>query len=232
MFTGLVETTGTVVSLERTGAGGLLRLTADLQGLTLGESISVSGACLTLTAVHHHGFQADVSAETLAVTTLGRLVPGARVNLERAAKLDGRLGGHLVLGHVDGVGKVTAIQPVAGAQRLVVATPERLQRYLAPKGSVTIDGVSLTINELVEPRSFWVMLVPHTLASCTLQDRKIGDPVNLEVDVLARYVARQLDYAGITTAPDTAGVAPPAADGHGTGDASLLDALRTGGFVD
>jgi riboflavin synthase len=224
MFTGLVETTGTVVSLERASAGARLRLKAKIDEPTLGESISVSGACLTLTAVHRDGFQADVSAETLGVTTLGRLTPGARVNIERAAKLDGRLGGHLVLGHVDGVGEVTAIEPVAGAQRMVVATPERLQRYLAPKGSVTIDGVSLTLNDLVAPRSFWVMLVPHTLTMCTLQDRRVGDPVNLEVDVLARYVARQLDYAGITK--------PAVADGRGPAEGALLDALRTGGFVD
>jgi len=129
-----------------------------------------------------------------------------------------------VLGHVDGVGEVAAIEPVGDARRFVVAASAPLLRFLAPKGSVTIDGVSLTINELVAPRSFWVMLVPHTLSACTLGERRVGDRVNLEADVLARYVARQLDYAGITQPP-------PGAD-DATSDASLLEALRTGGFVE
>ncbi len=224
MFTGLVETVGTVVQLARASAGATLRLAVNLDPLVLGESIAVDGACLTVTAITGNGFEADVSAETLAVTTLGKLSPGSKVNIERAAKLDHRLGGHLVLGHVDGLGKVAAIERIGDARRFVVETPEPLLRYLAPKGSVTIDGVSLTINELVEPRSFWVMLVPHTLSACTLEDRRVGDSVNLEVDVLARYVGRQLDYAGITK--------PSSGAGDGASDRSLLEALRTGGFVD
>jgi riboflavin synthase len=215
MFTGLVECTGTLADVERKGAEARLRITVGLEGLVLGESVSVSGVCLTVTSFDAGGFVADASAETLAVTTLGTLARGDLVNIERACRAGDRLGGHIVLGHVDGVGKTTVVAPVGDAWRVGFAAPPALARYLAPKGSITVDGVSLTINRLLDAASFEVMLVPHTLAVTTLGRLRVGLPVNLEVDVLARYVARQLEVAGI-----------------GTSDDRLMDALRRGGFLD
>ncbi|HZO13966.1 MAG TPA: riboflavin synthase, partial [Polyangiaceae bacterium] len=144
MFTGIVETTARVRSLERVGADARLVLEVALEGLVLGESISVSGVCLTVVSFDAASFAADVSVETLRVTTLGKLTPGARVNLERSLKASDRMGGHWVLGHVDGVGAVSALEEMGGARRVVFEAPRELMRYLAPKGSVAIDGVSLT----------------------------------------------------------------------------------------
>jgi riboflavin synthase len=216
MFTGIVETTARVRSLERVGADARLVLEVALEGLSLGESISVSGVCLTVVSFDAASFAADVSVETLRVTTLGKLTPGARVNLERSLKASDRLGGHWVLGHVDGVGAVSALEEMGGARRVVFEAPRALMRYLAPKGSVAIDGVSLTINRLVDTRGFDVMLVPHTLAVTTLSSLAVGTSINLEIDVLARYVARQLDYAGVVP----------------SGDASLAEALRRAGLTE
>jgi riboflavin synthase len=216
MFTGIVETTARVRALERRGPDCRLALDVVLEDLELGESISVSGVCLTVAAVDDRGFSADLSAETLRVTTLGALTVGAGVNVERSLRLRDRLGGHLVMGHVDGVGSLRLIEPVGEARRVDFEAPAALARYLAPKGSVTVDGVSLTINALSEPSGFEVMLVPHTLAVTTLGGLAAGGRVNLEVDVLARYVARQLDYASSTEAPD----------------ASLKEALRRAGFTE
>ena len=195
MFTGLVETVAEVRSLRRSGPEAQLVVAVELDAVELGESIAVSGVCLTVTRVLADGFQADVSSETLSLTTLGDLGNGSRVNIERATQLGGRMGGHMVLGHVDGLGVVSSFERVANAWRLLVTAPESLQRFLAAKGSVAIDGVSLTINRLVAPASFEVMLVPHTLEVTTLKDLRAGKRVNLEVDVLARYVARQLECA-------------------------------------
>jgi riboflavin synthase len=172
--------------------------------------------CLTVVSFDAASFAADVSVETLRVTTLGKLTPGARVNLERSLKASDRLGGHWVLGHVDGVGAVSALEEMGGARRVVFEAPRALMRYLAPKGSVAIDGVSLTINRLVDTRGFDVMLVPHTLAVTTLSSLAVGTSINLEIDVLARYVARQLDYAGVVP----------------SGDASLAEALRRAGLTE
>jgi riboflavin synthase len=216
MFTGIVETTARVRSLERVGADARLVLEVALEGLVLGESISVSGVCLTVVSFDAASFAADVSVETLRVTTLGKLTPGARVNLERSLKASDRMGGHWVLGHVDGVGAVSALEEMGGARRVVFEAPRELMRYLAPKGSVAIDGVSLTINRLVDTRGFDVMLVPHTLAVTTLSSLAVGTSINLEIDVLARYVARQLDYAGVVP----------------SGDASLAEALRRAGLTE
>ena len=160
--------------------------------LELGASISVNGVCLTVTKIRESGFDADVSSETLSVTTLGTLVPGVRVNIERSLALGDRLGGHLVLGHVDGVGEIRAIAHVGDAWRVDVLAPEELSRFIAAKGSITVDGVSLTVNR-VTGALFELMLVPHTLAATILGGWSAGTRVNLEVDVLARYVARQID---------------------------------------
>ncbi len=221
MFTGLVETTAEVRAIERRGPEarfgfGAATDAAVLQGRALGESIAVSGVCLTVTRSYDGGFDADVSAETLAVTTLGDLRVGARVNIERSLAVGDRLGGHMVLGHVDGVGAVRRFEAVGEARLLSVAAPRALLRYLAPKGSIAIDGVSLTINRL-DGDAVEIMLVPHTLAVTTLGERKVGDRVNLEVDVLARYVARQLEHAGILSTADP--------------DARMMEALDKGGFL-
>jgi riboflavin synthase len=217
MFTGLVETTARVGELDRAGAQAKLAL-AELvlahEPLQLGESISVNGVCLTVTRVKEHGFEADVSAETLAVTTLGSLRVGSEVNIERSLRVGDRLGGHIVLGHVDGVGDVSSVEQVGDACRTRLAAPSELARFIAAKGSIAIDGVSLTVNR-VEGVVFEVMLVPHTLAVTTLKNWRAGQKVNIEVDVLARYVARQAD-------------SPTSRPG---GDEALMAKLREGGFL-
>ncbi len=220
MFTGLVETTAVLKSIVRRGPEARLRLEVDLAALELGESIAVDGVCLTVAEIHDDGFTADASAETLEISTLGRRRAGERFNVERACRPDTRLGGHLVLGHVDAIGVVAQFSAVGEAWHLVVDCPEAIQRYLAPKGSITIDGVSLTINRLVEPRGIEIMVVPHTLSATTLASLRPGRHVNVEVDVLARYVARQLEWAGLL--PDGSARAR---------DARLMTALEKGGFI-
>jgi riboflavin synthase len=194
MFTGIVQAVGTVVALTpRGGDVELLVDTADL-GLgdaVLGDSISVGGACLTATRLDGARFAADVSNETLAKTTLGRLAPGSRVNLEKALKAGQALGGHYVTGHVDGVGRVVTAQDDGRSWRVTFEVPAELARYVAPKGSVTIEGVSLTVNE-VEGARFGVNLIPHTREVTTLGLLRDGDPVNVEIDIIARYVERLL----------------------------------------
>jgi riboflavin synthase len=194
MFTGLVQAVGTLRSRE--ARGGDLRLRIDVGSLpfddvAMGESIAVSGVCLTVVAFDATGFSADVSNETLACTTLGALPDGAPVNLERALLATGRLGGHLVSGHVDGVGRVRSIEPDARSQRWRIDAPPALHRYFAAKGSVCVDGVSLTING-VDAGGFDVNLVPHTIAHTAFASTAVDAAVNLEVDVVARYVERLL----------------------------------------
>jgi len=194
MFTGIIEAVGMVRELERDGVDVRLTLHAgapDLGHLAIGESVSVSGACLTITSTEGDCFAADVSRETLEHTTLGELRAGSRVNLERAVMPASRLGGHLVTGHVDGVATVEAFAPEGRSRRLDVQVPERLARYVARKGSVCVDGVSLTVNEVAGNR-FGVNIVPHTLVATTIGDYRPGRRVNLEVDVVARYLERLL----------------------------------------
>lgn len=192
MFTGLIQSVGSIASLEP--RGGDLRLaidcgTLDLSTVAEGDSIAVSGVCLTALDIHPRGFAADVSTETLSKTTLGGLRPGDPVNLERSLTLATPLGGHFVSGHVDGIGRVDAISPDARSQRWVFAVPEDLRRYIASKGSIAINGVSLTVNEL-HPDGFGVNLIPHTLIHTTFGTLGVGAAVNLEVDLIARYVER------------------------------------------
>ncbi len=239
MFTGLVETTATVASIARRGSEARLAFSVDARWLAeragsaaggsvvrgsvergsfvLGESISVSGACLTVASFDDSGFAAHVSEETLRVTTLGDLRPGQRVNLESSLALGERLGGHLVLGHVDGVGTVRACEPEGEARRVVIAAEPELMRYFAPKGSITVDGTSLTVNRLPHADCIELMLVPHTLAVTTLGGLSAGARVNLEVDVLARYVGRMLEAAGIVRGASN--------------DEALLATLERSGFV-
>jgi len=192
MFTGIIQTVGTVASIEQHGGDTRLWIDAaqlDLADVAIGDSLCVSGVCLTAIALHGAQFAADVSVETLSCTTLGTLKIGDRVNLEKSLRLADRLGGHLVSGHVDGVGKVIAVAPDARSQRWTFELPDALARYVAAKGSICIDGVSLTVNE-VEHNRFGVNLIPHTIDVTTFRDKRAGDSVNIEVDLIARYVER------------------------------------------
>lgn len=192
MFTGIVQGVGRIA--RREARGGDLRLWIEVGALpfeaaTLGESIAVSGVCLTVVEHDSRRFAADVSTETLARTTLGGLEEGAPVNLERALRAGDRLGGHLVSGHVDGLGQVLTIETDARSQRWRFRAPRALMRYIAEKGSICIDGVSLTVNA-VEDDGFEVNLVPHTVAHTAFAATRPGAAVNLEVDLLARYLER------------------------------------------
>jgi len=190
MFSGIVTAVGRVAKSAANGDGQ--RLTIEAAGLgmddvAIGDSISVQGVCLTVVERDARGFQADASAHTLSVTH--GLAAGRAVNLEKALRASDRLGGHIVAGHVDGVGRVTAFEDLGGSVRLEVEVPGELSRYVARKASVTVDGVSLTTNDVRGAR-FEVNLIPHTLAVTTLGKLAIGSPVNIEVDLLARYVER------------------------------------------
>jgi riboflavin synthase len=194
MFTGLIEGVGRLAARESRGGDARLRVeagTLPFDDVRLGESIAVNGTCLTVVAFDAHGFEADASNETLALTTLGHLPVNAALNLERAMRPDDRLGGHLVSGHVDGVGRIVDIASDARAQRWRFAAPAPLLRYIAPKGSVCVDGVSLTVNR-VDDAGFDVALVPHTIAHTAFGSASAGDAVNIEVDLVARYVERLL----------------------------------------
>jgi riboflavin synthase len=194
MFTGLVQGVGRLVGRDTRDQDARLRIDvgslpfADVQP---GESISVNGACLTVVSFDAQGFEADATNETLALTTLGALPVGAALNLERALRADDRLGGHLVTGHVDGVGRVRRIEHDARAQRWTFDAPAAVLRYVAQKGSICVDGVSLTVNG-VDAGGFDVALIPHTLAHTAFARTQAGDAVNLEVDLVARYVERLL----------------------------------------
>jgi riboflavin synthase len=189
MFTGLVEATGRVASITPQELGMRLRVVAPLGLLTIGESVSVSGACLTVTAATPDEFEADLTSETVERTTLGRLTVGSRVNLERALVAGARLGGHMVAGHVDGRARVVSVTPEGDARHVKVECPRELSRYVAEKGSVALDGVSLTVNA-VSGNVFSLMLIPHTLAVTTLGELTAGTELNFEVDLVARYVER------------------------------------------
>lgn len=192
MFTGLVEGVGTLDVREAVGGDARLRIgagTLAVGDVALGESIAVNGVCLTVVTFDATGFTADASNETLALTTLGALSVGRAVNLERAMRPTDRLGGHLVSGHVDGVGRVASVQADARAQRWRFDAPAALLRYIAVKGSICVDGVSLTVNA-VDAAGFDVALVPHTVAHTAFCATRVGDAVNLEVDLVARYVER------------------------------------------
>jgi len=192
MFTGLVAAVGRVERHAIRDDGSRLHVAAPLGTLALGESVSVSGACLTVAACTEASFEADLSPETLARTTLGRVGPGASVNLERAAQLGDRLGGHLVTGHVDGLARVLRVEAAGDSRHVELEVPPELARFIAEKGSVTLDGVSLTVNRVRGAR-FEIMLIPHTLAVTTLGSLARDRELNLEVDLVARYVARLVE---------------------------------------
>ena len=192
MFSGLVAAVGRVERIDTVEMGARLGVTSPLGPLELGESVSVNGACLTVVALCPGGFAADLSRETLDRTSLGKLGPGDGVNLERALALGERLGGHLVTGHVDGLARVLRVEEVGSARSVELECSAPLARFVAEKGSVTLDGVSLTVNRVTGSR-FEVMLIPHTLEVTTLGSIAVGRELNLEVDLVARYVARWLE---------------------------------------
>lgn len=192
MFTGIVQALGSVARFERAGPGARVVVDAgglDLSDVAVGDSIAVNGCCLTVVRHDARAFEMDVSQETLDCTA--GLAPSARVNLEKALRANDRLGGHLVTGHVDGVGTVVSIEPVGDNRKLIFRIPAALTKYVARKGSVTVHGVSLTVNA-VSADTFAVNLIPQTLAVTNLGSLKAGDPVNIEIDLIARYVERML----------------------------------------
>lgn len=191
MFTGIISSTGTVGTMIRTSAG--LRLTMDvdfdLDDVEIGASISHAGCCLTVVSKQGRSYDLDVSNETLSLTNLGKWQEGSKVNIERALKIGDELGGHIVSGHVDGLAKLVSVTQDGDSYRLKFEAPAPLHRFIAPKGSVALDGISLTVNE-VEGNTFGVNIIPHTWLHTTLSKTTVGDSVNLEIDRLARYVAR------------------------------------------
>jgi len=192
MFTGIIQAVGHIASREARGGDARLVIDAgalDLADVALGDSIAVAGVCLTVVAIDGAHWTADISAETLARTTLGALRVGDGVNLEKALRLADRLGGHLVSGHVDGVGTVARIDDDGASQRWTFRLPRELARYVAVKGSICVDGTSLTVNEAGDD-GFGVTLIPHTLGATTFGARRAGDAVNIEVDLVARYLER------------------------------------------
>jgi riboflavin synthase len=201
MFTGIIASTGTIARIQPMAGDWRLTIRSDqldLGGVQLGDSIAVSGVCLTAVALTPDSFAADVSRETLACTTLQHWREGDLVNLELALQPQSRLGGHIVSGHVDGVGELVSRTTDARSERLTFRVPAELSRYIAHKGSVCLDGVSLTINE-VEGDVFGVNIIPHTADRTTLHLFKPGRPVNVEVDVIARYLERLLQGSASTT---------------------------------
>lgn len=199
MFTGIITGLGIVRAITPMGAGADMRLTigtpwADTATIPLGASIACSGCCLTAVELGADWFAVDASAETLSKTTLGSWVVGTRVNLERPLRVGDELGGHIVAGHVDGVGRVISATPDHGSTRWLFEVPHPLGRFIAPKGSVSVNGVSLTVNE-VEDSTFGVNIIPHTSTVTNFGQLVPGDAVNIEIDTVARYVARLAEYS-------------------------------------
>ena len=194
MFTGIIQAVGTVAALEPSGGDVRLRIQTGklpLNDVSLGDSIATSGVCLTVTALPGDGFWADVSNETLSLTTIGDLKPGARVNLEKSLTPSASLGGHIVSGHVDGLGEIISLAQDGRSWRVVVRAPDDLAKYIAHKGSICIDGTSLTVNA-VDGAAFDLNIIPQTMEETVFRDYSAGTRVNLEVDVIARYLERLL----------------------------------------
>jgi riboflavin synthase len=193
MFTGIIEGLGTITAIHPSGEGRRLAILADfaLTGAKIGDSLAVSGACLTAVTLSGARFEVDVSPETIEKTTLKTAKTGTRVNIEQALSLSGRLDGHLVSGHIDGTGQITHINKKSNAILVGVSVPEALSRYMIPKGSVAVDGISLTINSC-EKNKFEVSIIPHTAEITTIGLKKVGDPVNIETDMIGKYVEKFL----------------------------------------
>lgn len=193
MFTGLIEDVGRITSFTRRGEAALLSVESaiPMAEITLGDSVAVNGACLTVTAAEGQMLTFDVSPESIARATIGRLHSGSRVNLERALKLGERLGGHIVSGHIDCCGRLTRIENRSGNHQLYFSLPAEHARYIVAKGSITIDGISLTVNTVSKDR-FSVNIIPHTFVNTTLEQIRVGDEVNIETDIIGKYVERLL----------------------------------------
>lgn len=191
MFTGIIEETGTIKKVIEGGESGSIAIRASkvLEDAKIGDSIAVNGVCLTVTSMQGDGFTADVMAETLRRTNLGALSIGSKVNLERAMAANGRFGGHIVAGHIDGTGKITSLSPEGNAVWVTVAADAEILRYIVPKGSITIDGISLTVA-YVDSSVFKVSVIPHTGEETTLLNKKPGDMVNLENDIVGKYIEK------------------------------------------
>jgi len=197
MFTGIIQGLGTVRRMTRKGQDAVMGVETaiPLNDLKQGDSVAVNGVCLTITSISGQTFSADVSAETLARTNLQFLKAGERVNLEKALRLTDFLGGHIVLGHIDGPGKIVERTPKSGSIVLGVTVEEGLGRYIVEKGSIAVDGISLTVNRYAKDR-FYVNIIPHTIENTTLSFKKAGDPVNIETDILGKYVEKLLQHGG------------------------------------
>lgn len=197
MFTGIVEELGAIVSIDKTLAGTRMTILASavMDDLTIGNSISVNGACLTVANKTDHNFSVEISPETLSVTTLGQLAAGAPLNLERAMKLNERIGGHLVAGHVDGIGTIRNRQQDGNAILFTIEAPPEILRHCIVKGSITVDGISLTMNHVTD-HGFSVLIIPHTAKVTTLGLKQAGDQINLESDLIGKYVERLLQERG------------------------------------
>ena len=218
MFTGITAALGSVRRLTRRGEDALLEVETalDLDDVRIGDSIAVSGACLTVTAKADRVFTADVSAETLSRTTLRSLKAGDRVNLEKALCVMDRLGGHIVLGHVDGIGRIVEKSPRSGSIVFGFEIDPALDRYVVAKGSITVDGISLTVNRC-EKNIFYVNIIPHTAAGTTLRFKKVADTVNLETDIIARYLEKL-----ISTGKEPDGATRPTVGPAGGVDLEML----------
>jgi riboflavin synthase len=197
MFTGIIEEMGAITVLRKTQAGTRLTILAStvMDDLKIGDSVSVNGICLTVVSRSERDFSVDVSPETLSVTTLGRVTTGTPVNLERAMRLNERIGGHLVAGHVDGIGVIRSRRQEANAILLTIEAPQHILRYCVAKGSVTVDGISLTVND-VSNNGFSVAIIPHTAKATTLGLKQVHDTVNIESDLIGKYVERLLQERG------------------------------------
>mgnify|MGYP003604049970 CR=1 FL=1 len=194
MFTGIVTDLGEIIALENTGdLRARIRCGYDMGTVEIGASIAHAGVCLTVIATGADWYDVQISAETVSKTNLGGWTVGKRINLERALKVGDELGGHIVSGHVDGVAEITALRDEGESTRFSFRAPEALAKYIAPKGSVALDGASLTVNE-VDGCSFGINIIPHTKAVTTFGTARVGDKVNLEIDTLARYVARLTEW--------------------------------------
>lgn len=210
MFTGIITDVGQIVSIESRGALNRVRIATSYEpeGIDLGASIACSGPCLTVVdkgrADGRPWFDVDAAAETLAVTTVGGWAPGVRVNLERALRIGDELGGHIVTGHVDGVAEILDVSAFDGMARFEIRAPHAISRFIAPKGSVALDGTSLTVNT-VDGDVFSVLLIPHTLSVTTWGERKPGHNLNIEVDMMARYAARLVEARENAPEPALAG---------------------------
>jgi riboflavin synthase len=220
MFTGIIEEVGKVKDLRRSGKEASITVVSERvqHGLKTGESVSVNGVCLTAVEVERDGFMADISEESLSRSTLGGLRRGTPVNLERALSLGGRLGGHIVQGHVDGMGRVEAVRDIGDGRVYTFSAPTEVWEYLVEKGSIAVDGISLTISELSED-GFSVAAIPLTVEETNLKGIAVGEAVNLEVDILAKYVRRYLERGF------------PGREDGGESGGSFYDKLVEGGFL-